>query len=897
MRPADGTLAPLLYHLDDYGARPALLQMRGSNADVCSYTQLHEDAGRYASGVLRAGVGKGEAVGLFARGGREWITACLGLIRAGVVPVPLDVQADRPALEHILADCGARWILTDRERLGMLEAAAYRGKALLLDAGDADERSWRQWQAAEAAPPPEPAPQDTAILFYTSGTTGPPKGVPLRHAQLAYQLGAVAAARLVRPDERVLQPLPLHHVYPLVVGTLAPLALGLAIVLPESMMGPQLLAAIREQHVSFIIGVPRLYAALLDGIHRRLADTPGAAGRLMRGALRASTWLRRRAGLRLGRWLLYPLHRRLGPGLRVLASGGSALEPALAWQLEGLGWRVAVGYGLTETSPLLTLNPPGNRRLESVGRPVPGTDVRVEAQRGPGDDEALFLEGELVVRGPGVFGGYLGHAGDADSFTADGWFRTGDLGRVDDAGYVFVTGRRNTMIVTSAGKNIQPEELEEHYVRHPFIEEIGILGGAEGLSAVIVPAADEIRRQQISSQHAIRRALAESARDLASYKRIAHYVISAEPLARTRLGKIQRHRLKQRYAELFEAPVSDVGTEPPKPVAIEELSEADRALLEHDAARRVWALLTHRYSDRRVSPDTNVQLDLNVDSLGWLELSAEIAQATGVTLDERRIVSIYTVRDLLQTIADMPHSETEGVRGGAPLDDPEAALSAEQKHWLAPLPRTARPLSRALLALNRAIMKGAFNLRTDGLEQLDPNVQVLITPNHTSFLDAPVIAAALPRAVLEKTYWGGWTGYAFRNVLFRSVSRLSRVVPIDPDRAASSSLAFAAAILERGHNLVWFPEGERSLDGELLEFRPGLGLLLERFPDTMLLPAHIAGAYEAWPRERRWPRLAPIRVTFGAPVRAAALAETGRGDSARSRILNGLHDAMRALRG
>lgn len=895
MRSADATLAPLLYHLDGHGARPALVQMRGSGADVCSYIQLHEDAARYASGVLRAGVGKGEAVGLFAHGGREWITACLGLIQAGAVPVPLDVQIDRQALEHILSDCGARWILTDRERLHMLDAAAYRGKTLLLDAGDADERSWRQWQAAEAVAPPEPAPQDTAILFYTSGTTGPPKGVPLRHSQLAYQLGAIAAARLVRPDERVLQPLPLHHVYPLVVGTLAPLALGLAIVLPESMMGPQLLAAIRGQRVSFIIGVPRLYAALLDGIHRRLADMPGAAGRLMRGALHASTWLRRRTGLRLGKWLLYPLHRRLGPGLRVLASGGSALEPALAWQLEGLGWRVAVGYGLTETSPLLTLNPPGTHRLESVGRPVAGTDVRVQTQRGAPDTEADVAEGEIVVRGPGVFGGYLGHADDAASFTEDGWFRTGDLGRVDDAGYVFVTGRKNTMIVTSAGKNIQPEELEEHYVRHPFIEEIGILGGAQGLSAVIVPAAAEIRREQISSQHAIRRALAESARDLASYKRIAHYVISAEPLARTRLGKIQRHRLKERYAELIEAPASEAGAEPPKPVAIEDMSEADRALLDHEAARRVWELLAHRYPDRRMSPDTNVQLDLNVDSLGWLELSAEIAQATGVMLDEQRIVSIYTVRDLLRTVADTPHSAAEGVRGGAPLDDPEAALSAEQKRWLEPLPAAGRLLSRALLGLNRATMKSAFRLRTAGLELLDPNVQVLITPNHTSFLDAPVIAAALPPPVLEKTYWGGWTGYAFRNVLFRGVSRLSRVVPIDPDRAASSSLAFAAAILQRGHNLVWFPEGERSLDGELLEFRPGLGLLLERFPDTVLLPAHIDGAYEAWPRERRWPRRVPIRVTFGAPVRAAALAENGRGDSVRSRILSGLHDVMRAL--
>lgn len=890
MRPRDGTLEPLLYHLADFGERPAVVQMLEGAAVVSSYTELDEAAARFAAFAQRAGLDAGRTAVLLASPGREWITAFLGLIRAGAVPVPLDTQLDEDTLRHILNDCGARWALTDSQHAARLESSAYAGELVLLDAAGDDERSWQRWQTQPLRTPPRPTPQDTAILFYTSGTTGPPKGVPLRHSQIAFQLETVAAARLVGDDDRVLQPLPLHHVYPLVVGTLAPLALGLPIVLPEAMMGPQLLAAIREQHVTFVIGVPRLYTALLDGIKRRLAETPGPAGKLLRGILRLSVWSRRRLGLRLGKLLLFPLHRRLGRELRVLASGGAALEPATAWQLEGLGWRVAVGYGLTETSPLLSLKPPGDGHVASVGRPVPGIEVRIEAPAGGGGSR---LDGEILARGPGVFSGYLGHEPATAVFTPDGWFRTGDLGHIDQRGYLFITGRKNTMIVTSSGKNIRPEEIEEHYAAHPFIEEIGVCAAPAGLAAVIVPARAEIQRAQVSTHYAIRRAVANASAELPSYKRIVEFVVSTEPLARTRLGKIQRHRLKERYERLHQSAAGEEREPAGAPLARDEMSEADRRLLDNDAASRVWDLLAQRYPDRHLSPDTSVQLDLNVDSLGWLELSAEISRLTSVTLDEQRIISIDSVRDLLLSVAQTAPDGNEP--RGMPLDAAESTLRPEQARWLEPLPLRLRVASRALLGLNRAAMKMLFGLKATGVEHLDPSRQVLITPNHTSFLDALVVAAALPPAVLENTYWGGWTGYAFRNSLFRAVSRLSRVVPIDPDRAAWSSLAFASATLRRGNNLVWFPEGERSASGELLDFRPGLGLVMERFPATGVLPVHIEGAHEAWPRDARWPRPHRIRVTFGPPISASELAESGRGDSVPIKSLDALHAIMERM--
>jgi long-chain acyl-CoA synthetase len=171
----------------------------------------------------------------------------------------------------------------------------------------------------------------------------------------------------------------------------------------------------------------------------------------------------------------------------------------------------------------------------------------------------------------------------------------------------------------------------------------------------------------------------------------------------------------------------------------------------------------------------------------------------------------------------------------------------------------------------------------------------LFAPNHASFLDAFAVAGALPSALLEQTYWGGWTGYAFRNRVFSSISRLVHIVPVDAQRAASSSLAFAATVLGRGDHLVWFPEGARSPNGELLDFKPGIGMLVEQFPDVCVVPTYITGAYEAWPRDRALPRLKRIGVTFGASARGAALADAGRGDSYRERVVDGLEAAVRSL--
>src|SRR5918994_2512479 len=463
------TLQSFIETLTERDDRPAVLALHKEEIEHWSYAELDDHARRLARGLAERGVGRGDHVALQAGNRPEWIAVCLGTIWAGVVVVPLDVQMGDTMLAHALEDSCAGFIFTTIEGAERLEGLDIKSapEPILLDAGEDDERSWRRLLSDRDAELPELEPEDLAALFYTSGTTGTAKGVPLSHGNLAFQLDTLLDANLLTEDDRILLPLPLHHVYPFVIGMLTPLCAGLPIVMPHALTGPQLVRALNEGEVTLIVGVPRLYDALYSGIEERAKSGGRIAARLFETGVGLNVWLRRRLGLRIGEPLLRPVRNRLGPNLRVLASGGAALDPELAWKLESLGWQVAVGYGLTETSPILTLNPPDGKKLESVGRPIPGVEVRIDpsampdeseggGERQEGQSDESGEEGEILARGPNVFSGYRNMPEEtAEVLTDDGWYRTGDLGYLDD-GYLYVTGRASTLIVTEGGKNLQP---------------------------------------------------------------------------------------------------------------------------------------------------------------------------------------------------------------------------------------------------------------------------------------------------------------------------------------------------------------------------------------------------------------------------------------------------------
>jgi long-chain acyl-CoA synthetase len=887
MRSPVTTLHDLIDGLQAFGARPALIAFTGEGGRTWSYEELASTVRTVAWGLAAGGLRPGDAAALFAPDRPEWIAAALAAVRAGVLAVPLDAQLADAPLSQVLADSGPRLVFTVSDQMDRLARLRPGARVVSLDAPESDATSWRHGLGGGPRDLPRSRAEDAAMLFYTSGTTGRPKGVPLTHGNLAFQVNTLLAVELVGRSDRVCLPLPLHHVYPFVLGVLTPLALGLPLILPQALTGPHILRALKEGGATVLVGVPRLYTALLSAIEAEIAARGRASAALVRLGLALSVGVRRWLGLYWGKRLFGAVHARLAPTLRLVASGGAALDPAAAWKLEGLGWRLASGYGLTETSPLLTLNLPGSPHPDTAGKPIPGVRLRIAPAEGTGP-----AEGEIQVRGPGVFGGYHNLPDKTgEAFTPDGWLRTGDRGYVDPGGFLRITGRLDEMLVTPGGENVDPEHVEEAFASHPFIREFALLQKDRRVVGLALPDPGAIREAgQHDIARAVRQAVGEVNARLPSYQRVADLAITRDPLPRTRLGKLRRPSLEDAYDRA--ALPAQGGAGLLGPIAVADMAEADRHLLEHSGARAVWQWLAERYPGRRLTMDVSPALDLGVDSLEWLAITLEIGRRAAVELDEAAIARVGTVRDLLREVSEAPPLGTAAP--GAPWDEPERRLTAAQARWLAPLGPGAAVASRGLGVLNAWLMRALFRLRVEGSEKL-PGEPCVLVPNHVSLLDPLAVAAALGRARLQRTYWGGWTGIAFRNPVMRAFSRLARVLPIEPERGAVSSLALAAAVLKRGDDLVWFPEGERSVSGELMAFRPGIGLLLHRFPRPAV-PVGVKGTFEALPRGRSWLRPCPVTVTFGTPVDPQRLsARETSPEAAARRIAGALQAAVAGL--
>lgn len=425
------------------GDRVALATRAGDGWSELTYADLDGRASAMAGALDGAGVGPGERVALLAEPGHDWAVAFLGILRAGAVAVLLDAK------------------LTDEE----LAALCHRSSLAAAAVSPALAGRWPDRSVPALSPPPAGAGspevprsvEEPAVLVWTSGTTGAPRGVLLSEANLAYVVGEASVVQGTGPDTRWLSVLPPNHLLELCCGLLPGLAAGSTTFVARSIVPSELCALIAECRATHMVVVPLVLRLL-----RRHLELAGD----------------------------------LGP-LRTIYCGGAPLDPELGTFFERLGVAVYPGYGLTEASPVVSMNSPAGNRPGSVGRPLPGTAVRI------GDDD------EILVRGPGVMLGYWeDDAATREAVDAGGWLHTGDLGRLDDDGYLWVTGRAKSLIVLDSGKKVQPEEVETVLARGGSFAEVCVVGwrggagAGEQVCAVVVPdgpmteeeAAEEVRR-------------------------------------------------------------------------------------------------------------------------------------------------------------------------------------------------------------------------------------------------------------------------------------------------------------------------------------------------------------------------------------------------------------------
>jgi long-chain acyl-CoA synthetase len=857
------------------GQHPAVISFGEERMATWDSTTLADKTLSLARGLRVAGINAGDRVALWAPNSPVWIIAALAVLRAGAVVVPIDDLADAEHLDAALVSSGARLVFTTARHLAEHDKNLRVAKVVLVDEDEYDGPAARGWQSllSEAKEDlPTPAPDDPALLSWTSGTTGSPKAFLLTHRNIATNVDALQQLNVVGPRDRALLPLPLHHAYPFIVGMLSTLTIGTAVVLPGGTTGPLLIRAMRDADVTTIIGVPRLYDAIWTALETRIATSSRTARLLWRALLRSTRFVQRSTGLRLGRLLFAPVRRGIATRLRLLVSGGSRLEQETEDRLEALGWTVLSGYGLAETASLFTGNRPEARRPGSVGRPLADGKVRISDP----DEEGV---GEIELHGSSITKGYLANPeANHEAFTADGWYRTGDLGFVDRDGFLFVTGRAKEVLVLGGGKKVAPEDLEPIYGGAPEIAEVAVLEDKGALVALVRPDRAKLHdRGATNLRDGIRVILAEKARDLPSWQQLSGFALTDQPLPRTRLGKYRRFQLPALYAAALAGGARR---------ATHALTPEDVALLRDPTAEAVWGLLRERYPEEALDLDVDLALDLNVDSFGWMEIAVALQDRLGIHLSETDIAGIRTIRELLQLAMD------RGKGAGAPTHE-EPAIATDFERWLAPTGALLTALALTLYALNRLIMRGLFRLRVTGVTKLPATGAFVITPNHVSDLDGLAIAAALPWSRARRLYWAGDAVRMFSNPVNRLLCRALHVFPVDADHPAAV-LENARRVLRAGGVQVWFPEAWRSPDSQLQRFLPGIGQLLLR-SGASAVPAYIDGTFKALPRGRRIPRVHPVTVTFGSPEPVELLRAAGAGRTDEERISAALRERVAAL--
>jgi long-chain acyl-CoA synthetase len=855
-----------------FGGRTAVEVQRKSALERVSYAELRRMAVAIGGWLAAsAGIAPGDRCAILADNDAQWCAAYLGALRIGAVAVPLDTNYTAPQVAKIAADAGARVLFAGPRLLPVAREAlaSLPGVRLVLVHGAEPgvEALDAILTTPAAEPPPCPAgPSDRAVLLYTSGTTSDPKGVVLTHGNLAAEREAAFAVVDLNERDSVLGVLPLFHALAQMGNLLLPFALGARVVFLETLGTSELLKALAERQITIFVCVPQFFYLIHQRVTAEVAKGGGPRKTAFK-ALLATNLALRGAGINLGPIVFAKVHRVLGEHMRLLVTGGSKFDPAIGRDLYGMGFSIIQAYGLTETSGAATINRPEEAHIDTVGQILPGNELRILPPEGDAPD------GEIAIRGPLVMEGYFNRPDATAAVMRDGWFLTGDLGRLDERGRLTITGRKKEVIVLSNGKNIYPEEIEAHYRQSPLIKELCVMGrtredepSAERLYAVVVPNEEVVRERKIvNTGDWLRYEMEGLSVALPAYKRVLGYEVWFEPLPRTTTGKLKRfeilRRLKDRQLARAEA-----ASLPP--------SAEDQAWAEDPHVAAAMALVRGRAApDAALKPGANLELDLGLDSMERVELLAELEQRFGVKVPPSVSQDIHTLGQLIDAVRP-----AEGTAGGGAGETPWAAILRSLPPDTDPVLSgllESRPLAqRALFVVSRVARTAIGRVEVSGLEHLPAKGPYIVCPNHQSFIDAFVLGGVIPYAIMEQMFAVGATQH-FATPIRRRLARLINCVPVDPDANLVPAMQAGAFGLAHGKILLLFPEGERSIDGTVKLFRKGAPILSAHLGVPMV-PVAIKGAYEVWPRNRPidWSKAGPVsghrvKIAIGAPIRVA----------------------------
>jgi len=513
----------------------------------------HGDVGRYATGLIsrlkELGVQKGDRVAILSENRPEWSISYLAVASMGAVVVPLDSMGGEYDIKGIIAHSESKGIIASDKFIEMAGNAPNLKFVVSLD------RDFPQMKdRASSDLGYDVVPDDLAAIVYTSGTTGVPKGVMLTHNNIISNVLAACSMFDIGPTDSMISVLPLHHTFECTGGFFAPYSVGAGVTTAESLKSSKLLQNMEEVQPTILIGVPALYQLFYDGI-RREVDEKGAIFRILFKTLNfISLALRTLFKVNIGRLLFGTVHKKFGGKFRFWVSGGAAIDPDLLKNFDLMGFTIIQGYGLTESSPVITANNLENNRYGSVGRPIPGVCIKL-------------VDGEVVASGPNIMKGYFKMPDETAKVLKHGWLFTGDIGRLDKDGYLYITGRSKDVIISSSGLNVYPDEIEFELNKIPFIKESCVIGrllksgikkGSEEVFAVVSPNIEYFQKLGLSTEeNAVFNAIFEAVEKLNErvpmYKRVSGIEVRYMEFPKTSTRKIKRYAVRKEMEHIWQS--------------------------------------------------------------------------------------------------------------------------------------------------------------------------------------------------------------------------------------------------------------------------------------------------------------------------------------------------------
>ena len=806
-----------------HGEEIAVRQRRGYRAESWTYGQIAEGANRLARELEARGIGKGDAVLLWGDNSAEWITVFLGCLLCGAVIVPIDHASSKEFAGRVSREVNAKLLFCTSAENDCANIPSIPLESLSAVTARHDSSPY---------PSPPLSRQDPLEIIFTSGTTAEPRGVVISHGNVLANIEPLQTEiqkylryeKFVHPL-RFLNLLPLSHVFGQMLGVFIPSLLAGTVVFIDSLRPVEFMDTIRRERVSVVVAVPRFIESLRREVERH-EERAGKIERFRKNFDRAEKehFLRRW-------WRFRGIHARLGWKFWAFISGGAALPQDAEKFWNRLGYAVIQGYGMTETTSLISLNHPFHSTQGSIGKVFPGMEVRVDEN------------GEILVRGENLATAYRQNGQMLSVAEADGWFRTGDIAAKDENGGLYFKGRRKNVIVTPAGMNVYPEDLEKALRAQPGLRDCVVVGLERDGNAE--PCAVLLLNGNAGNPAAV---IEGANQTLAEYQKMRDWFLWPEPdFPRTPTQKPILPRIR------------------------DLVQNAKSAATENTPASDSLAGLIARITGRPVqlgSGDANLETDLHLTSLDRVELMSALEERHQVDLSEAQFQDVSTVAQLEKLLVQGSSAPIQHVYPTWP------------QHWLI---NTFRLTVYYLLAWPATYLLAAPRIRgRDNLRGLEG--PVLVISNHVTYLDIAWILPALPARFRNRLATamrgerlaemrrpsdslGLFERFMERLRYFLALS-LFNVFPLPQHSGFLRSFGFAGDLADRGWNVLVFPEGKTSEDGNMTPFRAGIGLLAKQL-NLPVVPIYLHGLFDLKQKEQILTRPGHVHATIGAPVRLA----------------------------